>query len=242
MNVPPTFEQAPQYQPPKKQNNLPRILLLVFVFVCVPCVLILFFGSRLLLNVAKKGMSVAGCSFSLSSARDAMVDYSKDHNGKLPPMADWQKEIFPYYQKHVKKVTAEMDNANDFIKDLLDLDMMKDPAKPFGCATDDDAKRTTFVYNSKIAGLPLAEVRKNAETKWIFESMDGGVSVSKPAPDKLDDASAPKLMGSVRGWFWIKGEGDSYLRNREFSEGNIKVRIEEEKAKQAEKAAAEKGK
>lgn len=235
MNTPPTFEQAPSYQPPRRQSNVPKILLIVFLAVCVPCIVVSFFGMRMFFDFAKKGVGMVACSFSLQSARDAMIDYSKEHGGKLPPMANWQKEIYPYYKKHVGEVTNEMKDAPDAFRDILDFDLMKDPNKQFGCLSGKDEERTSFVYNSEIAGKLVAEVQKNADTVWIYETFEKGVNLSKP-PVKLDHANAPTLAGEVRGWFWIKGVDAAYLRERKYTEGDIKVKIDEAKAKKAERA------
>lgn len=234
MNTPPTFESGPQYQPKAPGSNVPRILLIIFLAVCVPCLIVMFFLVRMGFDFMKKGMGIVGCSTSMTYARDAMVDYAKDHNGNLPPAKAWQDEIYPYYKKLMVDVTKELKDSPDFMKGALDeVDVLKDPKGQFGCLTGTDEKRTAFVYNEAIAGKSLAEVEKDAEIIWIFEAdRTGPNQVGKY--EKQDDKTSPKIMDKVRGWFTIKGKDTPYLKDYPFSQGNLKAEIEKAKAEKRE--------
>lgn len=226
MNVPP----PPPTSRPDGGNRALKILLVVLVFVGIPCIVGVFF----LMNLFKKGlqvmnetlMPVASCAANIESARDAMLAYAKDHNGFLPKADRWQEEIRPYYEK---EFAARGSQKVDVLGQRFEL-------KPFPkegawyCETGTE-NNTGIAFNAKIAGAKLADVKDPRSTALLFE-------IEKPRLNAVEEyapkpkSSAPKMFGESRDWMVVYVEGEGPFSSGSYSK-DPRFRVEFEERKEA---------
>lgn len=196
----------PGSSPSQPRNSTLKILLVVLVFVGVPCIL----GSFFLLQLGRTGvrMIVEGtlptvsCAYSFEQAREAMRQYAKANGGKLPPAETWEDAIRPYYAELIKGTPKGGKVLNEELK------LTPFPAEgPWGCAVDGRVV-TGVAFNRDLAGQILADVAKPAQTVLLFEVPKPGKNLSEPYTTPPKEA-APKFMQQPRDWLrlFVVGEG-----------------------------------
>lgn len=60
-------------------------------------------------SVMDAGMGLVSCSINGDLARDAVLAYALDHEGKLPDAKSWQDDIKPYYERLYQKMMGDKD-------------------------------------------------------------------------------------------------------------------------------------
>lgn len=179
---PPPFE-SPGGPVKKKGSPLPWIIVGGVLVCCVGPIVAgggaAYFGM--------KGVSpMIGCTFEMQGISRALESYTKEHGGKLPPAATWQKDIAPYYDKMLSK-----EETGPF--------SIPKSTEPFGCG--DGASKTPFVFNTQYAGKKLSEIKDPDKAILVFET-SGTPEMNKSGVYKDPGAaSAPKIFNQPRGWF-----------------------------------------
>lgn len=196
VSQPPPF--APQGPVPAKKNNTALILVIIFVaFACV-CVL----PAVLLYNVGrfalKEGLPMAQCGIAFEHVRDALNEYAKEHDGKLPPAATWQDDVRPYYKKIAEKAKDELGPIEPM-----------DANGPWGCTQKSGS--TGIAFNEALGGKKLADIEKPDETPLIFE-------VEQPSPnahetfEERPKETGPMIMNEHRDWIVVYVKGSKTMR------------------------------
>jgi hypothetical protein len=161
-----------------------------------------FFMANGVWNNAIKPM--ASCMVTFDTARDAMLAYADEHDGKLPPADKWQEAIKPYYERIAAKLDGEEipdGMGPDPIDGTLDCE--------FGSA------KTGIAYNSAVAGMKLNDIRDKAGTALLFEVTKPGVNlVAKYDPNRTE--KPPKFMMNDREWtiFYVEGNSEPFENSK----------------------------
>lgn len=202
------MEAPPPYMPPVKKRNTGLIVGLIIggvLLCCIGPIALIFGGGLFLFN---KGKEIAQCQFAFEDLRDSMRSYAAEHNGKLPPAANWQDEIAPYYEKTI--ATSRSSEERQMIGVMPSSGV-------WGCG-DGSGGKTGIAYNDDVAGKELTKVETSADIV-LFEIRQATQNAhSKYA--KQSDANAPKIFGSPRGWFLVRMTGKPVLivKGRETSD------------------------
>lgn len=193
------MEAPPPYMPPRKKTNTGLIVGLIIggvVLCCIGPILLIVGGGYWFVN---KALPIASCSMAFEDARDAIRDYSRDHNGNLPPAQNWQEEVRPYYDKIVSGQK----------KDRGPIKSMSSEGA-WGCE-DGSGGKTGMAYNDEVAGKNLDDVEKQ-DSVILFEIRQATANAHENYTPK-SDAEAPQLFGKPRGWFLVRANGDVSLIN-----------------------------
>ena len=91
---------------------------------------------------------IAGCAINFEAARDAVLDYAKDHGGRLPKAETWQDDVRQYVKKHLAKAEE--------IPDFINAKTMK-PDGEWGCYVN-SSRSTGMAFNIELSGKLLAIV------------------------------------------------------------------------------------
>lgn len=195
MQTPPPFhgyEGSPQM--PKKKNNTVVILLAVLggLLICcgLPMGIVGYYGFK----GFKGAMNIGGCMANVSMMQEAMREYSKEHDGKLPSASNWQAEIGKYLT-----TSKDMDGAP--------IKFWKDGGE---WACEDSGTKTGFMFNEAFSEKKVADVMKsNPEAIVIFETKTVAFNQSGPLT-KLPFDQSPKFFGEFsderRGWMMINAD------------------------------------
>ncbi len=196
-NVPPPYPGPPA----PKRDKSSTILLVTVLAIVAFCVLGVAVGGYVLFRFGSMAMNtvgpMAGCAISFQSARDAVLSYARDHNGKLPNAENWQDEVKKYLRIddsefkgspiEIKAITAEGD---------------------WGCYTQTEGEMTGMAFNSELAGKKISDVANPRRVIMLYE-------VEKPSRNArgpyspLPRSSSPKIFGEHRGWMTMPVEGSS---------------------------------
>ncbi len=191
----------PQFNPPRQQssNKIWLWLLLAVGVFCVICGIGGFFMFR---TVMDAGMGLVSCSMNGDLARDAVLAYALDHDGKFPPAATWQDDVRPYYERLYNKLISEKGYKE--ISGMMSI-KVSPPGTPLDCDFGGSHK-TGFAYNSLLAGKLKSEFPDS--TVVIFET-------DSPVYNQANDPATrpketPKMWGDERPWldFWISGQSE----------------------------------
>ncbi|MBL8087952.1 MAG: hypothetical protein JNM85_07785 [Chthonomonas sp.] len=220
----------PQSPPARSDNTALKVVLVVLVFVLVPCIVLSFIGY----NFLKKGVSAmsesimptAACAANFEYVRDSALAYAGDHNGALPPSKDWQAALEPYY----RKLSARLGESKEFMGTKFEIKPLpKD--KPWSCETGPKTPNTGITFNLDVAGKKLSDITNPESTVLFFETPEVRLNAATPYVPQ-PKSTAPKIIaGEARDWFVvnIKGEmkmDDSKIRFRTGPESKTGVRIE----------------
>jgi|GEM_PF-1220205 len=211
MSMPPPIPGSPL---PRQGNSTLKILAVVLIFVGVPCIL----GGFFLTTMFKQGVKTLGsnivpmvsCAYSYEQARDALLQYARDHDGKLPPAETWEDAVRPYFSKLVKDLPPG--------GKVLDQEFR---IKPFptegvwGCEVD--GKVTTGIaFNQELGGLALTAIKNPGQTILLYEVAKPGRNLNakySPAPK----SESPKMFGQPRAWITLHVEGEGPYSSQEYS-------------------------
>ncbi len=198
----------PQFNPPRQQssNKIWLWLLLALGVFCIVCAIGGFFMFR---TVMDAGMGLVSCSMNGDLARDSVLAYALDHDGKLPNAATWQDDVRPYYERLYNKLMSDSD-----LKDVPDFFNLKVAAP--GAVLECDlggGKKSGFAYNSQIAGKNTSEFTSPTTTIVIWEN-DAPLYNANGDP-ATRSAIPPAIMGDKRDWIdcMIEGQKDPMESN-----------------------------
>lgn len=169
-------------------------IILGLVGFCVLAVIALgFFGW----SFAKRAVGpIAGCAISFEAARQGILEYAKEHDGRLPKAETWQDDIRQYVVKHLNK---ERDAQN-----VIGAKTMK-PDGDWGCYVS-DTKMTGMAFNVELSGKLLTDVKDPYSTIVIFE-IDAPKKNAAEKYQTRPTTGSPTLMGNPRGWIAMPLEG-----------------------------------
>lgn len=170
------------------------IILGLALFCVIGFVALGFFGLSFAKRVAGP---IAGCVISFEAAREGILEYAKDHDGRLPKAETWQDDIRSYVSKHLKQEQEA--------QDMIGAKTMKLDGD-WGCYVS-DTKMTGMAYNSELSGMLLTEVKDPYSTALIFE-IDAPRRNAAEKYQPRADAGSPTIMGESRGWIRVNLEGE----------------------------------
>ncbi|HRK21650.1 MAG TPA: hypothetical protein PLX06_07580 [Fimbriimonadaceae bacterium] len=193
-HVPPPFSPS---APPQRRDRTGLIILFIILGLIAFCILgvvaLGFFG----FSMAKKvGGPMIGCAINFEAAREGIMEYAKEHEGKLPNAATWMDDVRPYIGKHLKKDA-------DAVK-MFGAKVMEENGD-WGCPVS-DTKMTGMAFNADLSGKLLTDVKDPYNTVLIFEieaPKKNANEVYQPRPK----STSPTLMGENRGWISMPMEG-----------------------------------
>lgn len=209
-HVPPPFSPS---APPQRKDRTGLIILFIILgligFCVIGVIALGFFG----FSMAKKvGGPMIGCAINFEAARESIMEYAKEHEGKLPNAATWMDDVRPYIAKHLKK-DAEATK-------LFDAKVMSENGD-WGCEGE-NSKMTGMAFNADLSGKLLTDVKDPFNTILIFEieaPKKNANEVYQPRPK----STSPTIMGENRGWINVPMEGG--MRGmEEFNEGGARFR------------------
>lgn len=193
---------APGYAPPRNSGN--KVLIVILVIIAVMCIGLIaagvgmyFWGINLVKNTF---IPTAQCAVGYEEVRAALLDYAKDHDGKLPNAETWQDDVRPYYAK----VQLGTQNNKDVPKGF---EIRKFPLEgDWGCKVS-DTQMTGMAFNKDLSGMKVADIKDPYSTVILFE-------IEKPSRNASESyvprskTNAPRfIMGERREWFKITIEG-----------------------------------
>ncbi|MBS1705611.1 MAG: hypothetical protein JST40_07030 [Armatimonadetes bacterium] len=201
---------------PKKSTNPLVIILAIALLIILPCVVGIFF----IVNMAKQGMKMvadtvlpaAACAMNFEAARDAALDYAKEHDGKLPSAEKWQAEIEPYFRKLIKSKLAGENGPKEVLGTKIEMSPWPEKGA-WDCRVGTDEKGTELRHgvalNADLAGKPIAGL-KDKTVILFFETETVKESQTLPYTPKTK-SSGPLIMGEHRDWLVIPVEGKGTL-------------------------------
>ncbi|MFI5386028.1 MAG: hypothetical protein ACHQ50_07895 [Fimbriimonadales bacterium] len=194
------MEAPPPYMPPRKKSNTGLIIGLVIGGLVLCCIAPIAVLGGLGLWGFNKVKPLIECSATMSVARDALKDYAKDHNGKLPPAENWMEEVRKYY-------------AQEMNADQTPFKAMAASAV-WGC-DDGSGGKTGIAYNSELAGKAVDDV-KGSEVVLFEVRQATANAAQKYVAGGFSDS--PKLFNEHRGWFvaFMEGEPGFYDQRDQF--------------------------
>jgi hypothetical protein len=182
------------------------IILGLIAFCVIGIVALGFFGMRF---ASRTVGPMVGCVTNFEFTREALLDYAKDHDGRLPKAETWQDDVKEYVRRRLK----EMEDVP-----MMDFKSMKADGD-WGCYVD-ETKMTGMAFNSDYSGKLLSEVESALTSPILFEIE----SPRRNASEKFkvrDPETAPKFMGQSRGWIKVPLRGEVDI---EMKDGNWRTR------------------
>ncbi|MBX7131891.1 MAG: hypothetical protein K1X67_04340 [Fimbriimonadaceae bacterium] len=196
------YNAPPVGQPQPRSGN--KTLMIILLVIGVPCLLFIILGVvgawscfRLFQNTV---MPMANCAIAYDEVRQAMRNYAKDHDGKLPNAATWEDDIRSYYAKVDSLDGARKDMPSGFKFEKMPLN------GPWGCKVGEN-EVTGMAFNSALSGKKLSEIDTPYSTILLYEVKKSGKNLNGPySPPPRSEA--PKLFGEPREWMRIYVEGE----------------------------------
>lgn len=199
--------------PPAKSssNKALKIMIVLLIFVVVPCVGLGFFvfkiGKEAIGVVAKTLGPTMSCAANFEMVRDATVEYAKANGDKLPAADNWQAQIEPFYRKL---------SANP-PKEFKEMEIMGIKFTPFEkggewkCGGASGAG-TGIAFNRDLAGKILSSVKDPGKTIVFFEVEKPGKNLATKF-EILPNSKAPEIFGNERrDWITIPIIGGNALK------------------------------
>lgn len=193
---------APGYAPPRNSGN--KVLIVILVIIAVMCVGLIAAGVGMYfwtMNLVKTTfIPTAQCAVGFEELRAALLDYAKDHDGKLPKAETWQDDVKPYYAK--VKLGSEQN------KDVpAGFEIKKFPLDgDWGCKIS-DKDMTGIAFNKDLSEMKVADIKDPYTTVLLFE-------IEKPSKNANEiyvprsKTNAPRIiMGERRDWFRVTVQG-----------------------------------
>src|ERR1044071_9441915 len=107
--------------PPMRKDRTLAIVIFIIVGLVLLCgcgvAIVGYFGWGF---VKKATGPMVGCAINFEATRDAILDYTKDHGGKLPKAETWQDDVRSYVEKELKRDKEVQD-----VKNILDAKIME---------------------------------------------------------------------------------------------------------------------
>ncbi len=199
-----------------RSNKTPLIILLVVLGVLAVCVGGLVVVGIFVFSAMRTAMPFAGCILSMEGARDAVVLYAKEHEGRLPNAETWQDDAKKYLKRALEDIRHE-----DVPFDLKIIT----PDGEWGCHLP-DGKMTGFSFNDELSGKKLDEIKDPYKTILLFE-IETARRNAHGKFEKRPNETSPQVFGERRGWLRIPVEGTSDM-GAEFgtSSGRGSIRVE----------------
>jgi hypothetical protein len=195
------MEAPPHYMPPQKKSKTGLIIGIVVGAIVLCCIGPILALGGLGLWAFNNTKPLLICTFAFRDARDAVRAYAKDHNGKLPPAANWQDEVTPYYQKIIAN-QPKGQNPFGYM-----------PASGVWGCENGSGGRTGMALNDEVAGQDLSQV-ETADSVVLFE-VERATQNAHEKYVKRPESSGPKIFGNApRGWFIIRSNGEPMLLNK----------------------------
>lgn len=205
-------------QPTNRGSNPLKILLIILVFIGVPCLV----GGYFIFNLLKDGMKMMGdtlmpavsCAMNFDYVHQATTQYTADHDGKLPG-ANWQSDIEPYY----RKLSAKMGKESVEMMGTK-LEMKSFPKDGEWSCTQMDVT-TGIALNKAIVGKKMSEIADKSVAMYFETEKPGkNLVLDYKTPEA---AKAPKMMGKSRDWLRVNLDGTGNVK--ELTQGNnVKIR------------------
>ncbi len=195
------METPPPYIPPQKKSKTGLIIGLVVGGILLCCVLPIGLVAGGGYFMFKKASGMIECSVSMTTLRDALIDYSKDHGGKLPKADKWQDDVRSYY---AKKMASKGSEAGPFT--------LIPAAGNWDCKADSGP--TGIAFNEKLSGKKLSDIEDKSSTILLFQVPQATTpNLHMPyAPQEMD--KSPKMFNEHIGWIEQPVEGAGYNRGR----------------------------
>jgi hypothetical protein len=177
-------------EPGRKKSNVGLIVGIVVAVLFLCCGFLGFAGYTGFKSVTKMAGKMFQCGNTMADYRDAMVAYSKKHDGKLPPAKNWMEDIKPYL-KSTK------------IPGIL-------ASEPVGEGVCDATLPSAICYNSDVAGKSISSFDPSSEIPLLFETPSSGKDLSQKYTEE-PFISSPKMLGQPRGWIVQPVYGSGYM-------------------------------
>ena len=208
----------PPYYPPQQQsgNKVWLWVLLAVVAFCIVAMVGLFFAGKSMMN---QSLSLVSCSVNAELARDAVVAYALDHDGKLPDAAHWQDDVKPYYERLYKKLASEMELQK--MPDWINFKIAK-PGEVLECAVGPDTK-TGFAFNSLLAGKNSKDIENLGVTLVIWETTTPAYNASGDPSLRGPAGSKYKIFGQERPYMDVPYEGSAEFLDSGNSKFDIQI-------------------
>jgi len=201
------MEAPPPYVPPApKKSKTGLIVGLILGGVVLCCILpigLLVGGGFYAVNKTKDFVT---CGTTYAVAQQALGDYVKANNGKLPTADKWSDQLRPFFSARAKKIPEQM-------RIIADVSASSD----FGCKSE-GGPATGMAFNKELSGKNTKDI-KDKGVIALFEVPRSGKNLSevyKPQPE----ASSPKTMGRPRGWITAPLEGSVKAGSGTFNVNN----------------------
>lgn len=191
------MESPPPYMPAPKKSNTGLIVGLILggFFLC--CLLPLGLLGGFGYFAFNKSKDMVSCIMAYQNVRDALVDYSQDHGGKLPPAAKWMDEVRPYYKKIIARAP---DKDGQKVFGFM-------PAEGTWSCSDGSGGQTGMAFNSDLSGKKVADIKNPSRTYLVFETKSPAPNLNQKFEELPKDQS-PKIFNSARGWIKVPVQGD----------------------------------
>ena len=170
--------------------------------------------------MGKKVMGVAGgmtsCMLNAELAHTALVDYAKDHDGKLPDAENWQADVESYYMAAYEDQIGDIQDEDvpGFVQDMF---QPAEPGRALTCKFGD--VETGFAFNSDYAGAVLDDIEDPDSAVLLFETATVAYNQAGAFDGYEDDP--PEIMGDQRDWIIMYAEGNNDMFSS--SGGNVRI-------------------
>ena len=186
--------ELPPY--PRRKSNTTTIVFIILGICAVCCILGVLGVVGAGFFAINKSKNFIACTVGFAEATEAMRDYVKDHDGKLPPAAKWQDEIRPYFKKRQEK-----DEQGTKFFGSFDAD------KEWVCKDDNGGQGTGIAFNSDLSGLNIDDIKNKSTSIVLFEVPKTGMNLNEPYVE-LEKSASPRAFGQPRGWFSVNANFD----------------------------------
>lgn len=186
----------PVSRQPASGNKALVIILCVIGGICLLLIAAAVIGGFAVCGLVKNQfLPLVECSLSFNEVHEALTDYAKDHDGRLPKAETWQDDIKPYFAKIDKMSKSSKDMPAGWKLNKMPVDGL------WGCRIGEKGQ-TGMAFNSELSGVKLADIRNPNQVVMIFEVPSAGKNLAMPYTPQAKD-SAPKLMGEPRPWMFV---------------------------------------
>jgi hypothetical protein len=178
------------------------VIVTVIIVLIVLCCGLLSFGAYF---AFRRIMPFAGCMISFQAVQGSVLDYARDHKGKLPDADKWQDEVAPYYSKYLTRTKMR---RQKFVK-------FPGADDQWGCMDGEGNVETGIAFNEALSGKQLDSIKDPATTALVFEIPHASRNAHQPYKDL--GSNGPQIFsGAPRPWMVCYVErGMSNLNNND---------------------------
>ena len=192
MQTPPPFHGYEGQMPPQKPKTNGIVILFAVLGVLLVCcglpVGLLGYGG---FKVFKGATSIGACFINTRTLAQALEDYEKAHDGKLPNAKTWQADLSPYFKPKDKLKNGPI--------------TIWKPNGEWSC--EEGNVKTGFAFNSDLSEKVASDVVKNnPEAVAIFETTTVAFNQSssyKPLPFVQSPKVFSDFSNEHRGWLLV---------------------------------------